>query len=110
MLVVFFVIQFSIYLLGLSQLRHIRGQMVDDGTRLKLLDNEESMFDAPLYLGIAGSVLALVMRLTGFDDISLIASYSSTLFGILFCFILKVMHVRPYRQQLILDSAEAQQP
>jgi hypothetical protein len=32
------------------------------------------------------------------------ASYSSTLFGILFCFVLKVLHVRPYRQQLILQA------
>ncbi|MGE3310290.1 MAG: hypothetical protein AB7O66_10005 [Limisphaerales bacterium] len=106
MLVLFFVTQFAIYLIGLSRLRHIRGQGVKDRVKLKLLDNEESMFDAPLYLGIAGSVLALVLRLTGFGDVSLMASYSSTLFGILFCFMLKVMHVRPYRQQLILESSE----
>lgn len=106
MLVLFFVTQFAIYLIGLSRLRHIRGQGVSGGVKLRLLDNEESMFDAPLYLGIAGSVLALVLRLTGFGDVSLMASYSSTLFGILFCFVLKVMHVRPYRQQLILESSE----
>lgn len=109
MLVVFFVIQFCIYVVGLSRLRHVRGQMVDDGIKLRLLDNEESMFDAPLYLGIGGSVLALVLRLTGFDEVSLMASYSSTLFGILFCFLLKVVHVRPYRQQLILESAAREQ-
>ncbi|MBL9127509.1 MAG: hypothetical protein JNL97_07680 [Verrucomicrobiales bacterium] len=106
MLVLFFVIQFAIYLIGLSRLRHIRGQGVDGGVKLKLLDNEESMFDAPLYVGIAGSVLALVLRISNFGDVSLMASYSSTLFGILFCFILKVMHVRPYRQQLILEASE----
>jgi hypothetical protein len=109
MLVVFFVIQFFIYVLGLSRLRHIRGQVVEDSVKLRLIDNEESMFDAPLYLGIGGSVLALVLRLTGFDDVSLMASYSSTLFGILFCFLLKVVHVRPYRQQLILESASREQ-
>jgi len=107
MLVLFFVLQLAIYLIGLSRLRHIRGQGVHGGVKLKLLDNEESMFDAPLYLGIAGSVLALVLRLTGFGDVSLMASYSSTLFGILFCFVLKVMHVRPYRQQLILEASES---
>jgi hypothetical protein len=95
--------------LGLSRLRHIRGQVVEDSVKLRLIDNEESMFDAPLYLGIGGSVLALVLRLTGFDDVSLMASYSSTLFGILFCFLLKVVHVRPYRQQLILESASREQ-
>lgn len=109
MLVVFFAIQFAIYLVGLGRLRHIRGRPVEDGIKLRLLDNEESVFDAPLYLGIAGSVLALVLRLTGFDDVSLMASYSSTLFGILFCFLLKVIHVRPYRQQLILESASREQ-
>ena len=110
MLVVFFAIQFCIYLIGLSRLRYIRMQAVEDAIKLRLLDNEEPMFDAPLYIGIAGSVLALVLRLTGFDDVSLMASYSSTLFGILFCFMLKVMHVRPYRQHLILDSAVRLQP
>lgn len=110
MLIAFFAIQFVIYLIGLARLRSIRTQMVESSTKLRLLDNEESMFDAPLYLGIAGSVLALVMRLTNFGDVSLMASYSSTLFGILFCFILKVMHVRPYRQQLILESTEDPRP
>lgn len=110
MLVVFFAIQFCIYLIGLSRLRYIRMQLVEEAVKLRLLDNEEPMFDAPLYIGIAGSVLALVLRLTGFDEVSLMASYSSTLFGILFCFLLKVMHVRPYRQQLILDSAARLQP
>jgi len=105
MLVAFFVIQGAIYLIGLARLKNIRNQLVESGVKLRLLDNEEAMFDAPLYMGIAGSVLALVMRLTGFEGISLMASYSSTLFGILFCFILKVMHVRPYRQRLILESA-----
>ena len=96
----------AIYMLGLGRLRYIRAQMVDGPVKLRLLDNEEPMFDAPLYVGIGGSVLALVMRLTGFDEVSLMASYSSTLFGILFCFVLKVMHVRPYRQRLILESVE----
>lgn len=110
MLVAFLVIQFAVYLVGLSRLRHIRGQMVQGGVKLQLLDNEESMFDAPLYIGIGGSVFALVLRLTGFDDVSLMASYSSTLFGILFCFVLKVMHVRPYRQRLILEAAGKDAP
>ena len=106
MLVAFFVIQLSIYLIGLARLRGVRNQDADPQLKLRLIDNEEALFDAPLYMGIAGSVLALVLRLTGFEGISLMASYSSTLFGILFRFILKVMHVRPYRQQLILESAE----
>ena len=105
MLIAFFVIQCALYAMGLGRVRHIRDQPVEDSVKLKLLDNEESMFDAPLYLGIAGSVLALVLRLTGFEGVSLMASYSSTLFGILFCFLLKVVHVRPYRQRLILDSS-----
>lgn len=105
MLVAFFVIQVSIYLIGLARLRHLRGRLVDAGVKLRLLDNEETLFDAPLYMGIAGSVLALVLRLTGYEGVSLMASYSSTLFGILFCFVLKVMHVRPFRQRLILESS-----
>ena len=106
MLVAFCVIQLPIYRAGVARLRHLRDRLVDSEVKLKLIDNEEALFDAPLYMGIAGSVLALVLRLTGFEGVSLMASYSSTLFGILFCFILKVMHVRPYRQRLILEIAE----
>lgn len=107
MLLAFFVIQLAVYLIGLSRVRQIRNQRVEGSVKMKLLDNEESMFDAPLYIGIGGSVLALVLRLTGYDEISLMASYSSTLFGILFCFLLKVVHVRPYKQRLILEAAHA---
>lgn len=110
MLVAFFAIQLAVYFVALGRLRHIRSRLEEGETKLRLLDNEEAMFDAPLYIGIGGSVLALVMRLTGMDEISLMASYSSTLFGILFCFVLKVMHVRPYRQQLILESMERKDP
>jgi hypothetical protein len=105
MLAAFFVLQLALYLIGLGRLRQIRGQLVDGSVKLKLLDNEEAMFDAPLYLGIGGSVLGLLMRIMQFDEVSLMASYSSTLFGILVCFVLKVIHVRPYRQRLILETA-----
>jgi hypothetical protein len=34
----------------------------------------------------------------------LMSAYASTLFGILFVAILKILHVRPYKRRLILET------
>jgi O-antigen/teichoic acid export membrane protein len=84
----------------------IRRQFVSSELKLRLLDNEEHMFDAGLYVGLGGTVLSLVILALGVVKPGLMAAYSSTLFGILFVAILKICHVRPYRRQLILETGD----
>jgi hypothetical protein len=40
----------------------------------------------------------------GLVEASLMAAYASTLFGILFVALLKVLHLRPYRRKLIMAA------
>ncbi len=103
-LIAFLVIQAVIYVICLLRLAEIRKQRISSDLKLRLLDNEEAMFDAGLYVGLGGTVLSLVFLALGVVKPSLMAAYSSTLFGILFVAILKIGHVRPFRRRLILET------
>jgi hypothetical protein len=103
-LAIFALIQLSIYALCLIKLNEIRKHDARSRLKLKLLDNEENMFDSGLYFGLGGTVLSLVMLALGIVKPGLMAAYASTLFGIIFVAVLKIFHVRPYRKELILKS------
>ena len=103
-LAIFALIQLSIYALCLIKLNEIRKHDARSRLKLKLLDNEENMFDSGLYFGVGGTVLSLVMLALGIVKPGLMAAYASTLFGIIFVAVLKIFHVRPYRRELILKS------
>ncbi len=105
-LCVFLLVQGVLYAINLLKVAEIRRQFVSSELKLRLLDNEEHMFDAGLYVGLGGTVLSLVILALGVVKPGLMAAYSSTLFGILFVAILKICHVRPYRRQLILETGD----
>lgn len=100
----FLVIQGIIYIVCLLRLAEIRKQPISSDLKLKLIDNEETLFDCGLYVGLGGTVVSLVFLVLGVVKPSLMAAYSSTLFGILFVAILKIGHVRPFRRRLILET------
>lgn len=102
-LIGFLVIQGIIYVVCLLRLAEIRKQPISSDLKLKLIDNEESLFDSGLYVGLGGTVVSLVFLALGIVKPSLMAAYSSTMFGILFVAILKIGHVRPLRRRLILE-------
>ena len=102
-LVVFFLLQAFIYVWCLSRLAHIRREPTNPHLKLRLLENEDHLFDAGLYVGFVGSVVTLILISLGVGKISLMA-YASTAFGIIFCSVLKIFHVRPLRRKLILES------
>jgi hypothetical protein len=102
-LVVFFVIQAIIYIWCLTKLAEIRRHPVPPHMKLKLLENEDQLFDAGLYVGFVGSVISLILMSIGVGKISMMA-YASTSFGIIFVSVLKIFHVRPLRRRLILES------
>jgi hypothetical protein len=102
-LVLFFVIQATIYIACLLKLAEIRRQPLGARMKLKLLENEDLLFDAGLYVGFVGSVLALILMSIGVGKVSMMA-YASTSFGIIFVSVLKIFHVRPLRRQLIMES------
>lgn len=103
-LALFFVLQLVIYCFCLIKLKEIARQNLDPSMKLRLLDNEENLFDFGLYVGLGGTVLSLILVAVGIVEASLMAAYASTLFGILFVALLKVLHLRPYRRKLILET------
>ncbi len=103
-LVLFFIIQLVIYSFCLIKLREVAKQKLSPELKLKLLENEENLFDFGLYVGLGGTVLSLILVAVGIVEASLMAAYASTLFGILFTAMLKVLNLRPYRRQLIMEA------
>ena len=108
-LLIFFVLQALIYLACLVKLAEIRRQQIPPRMKLKLLENEDHLFDAGLYLGFVGTIISLIVASLGMVKFSLMAAYSSTSFGIIFVVIFKIFHLRPARRKLLLE-AEAQNP
>ncbi|HSY20224.1 MAG TPA: hypothetical protein VK815_17900 [Candidatus Acidoferrales bacterium] len=106
-LLVFFVLQALIYISCLVKLAEIRRQNVPARMKLKLLENEDHLFDAGLYLGFVGTIISLIVASMGLIKFSLMAAYSSTSFGIIFVVIFKIFHLRPARRKLLME-AEAQ--
>jgi len=102
-LVLFLVIQVVIYIFCRRRLAEIRRQPMPGKLKLKVLDNEENLFDAGLYCGFVGTVISLVCISLGIIKPSLMAAYSSTSFGIIFVSVLKIFYLRPYRRQLIVE-------
>ncbi|HMC29068.1 MAG TPA: hypothetical protein VKM56_14860, partial [Verrucomicrobiae bacterium] len=103
-LLLFFVLQALIYTACLVKLAEIRRQRVPTRMKLRLLENEEHLFDAGLYLGFAGTIISLILVSLGLIKPSLMAAYSSTSFGIIFVSIFKIFHLRPLRRKLLLES------
>ncbi|ADE53928.1 hypothetical protein [Coraliomargarita akajimensis] len=105
-LALFFIVQLVIYCFCLIKLREIGKQNLSPAMKLRLLENEENLFDFGLYVGLGGTVLSLILVAVGVVEASLMAAYASTLFGILFTAILKVLNLRPYRRKLIIEAGE----
>jgi hypothetical protein len=109
-MLLFFVLQALLYVASLVKLAEIRRQQVSSHMKLKLLDNEDHLFDAGLYLGFLGTIISLILVSLGlFKQPSLMAAYSSTSFGILFVVLFKVVHLRRVRRHLLL-KAEIESP
>jgi hypothetical protein len=102
-LLVFFVLQGLIYTACLVKLAEIRRQNINPRLKLKLLENEDHLFDAGLYLGFVGTIVSLILVSMGIIEFSLMAAYSSTSFGIVFVSIFKIFHLRSARRMLILE-------
>jgi hypothetical protein len=103
-LCIFFVLQALLYCACLVKLAEIRRQNIVPRVKLRLLENEEHLFDAGLYLGFGGTIVCLILASLSLTQFSLMAAYSCTAFGILFVSIFKIFQLRPLRRQLLLKA------
>lgn len=100
----FAALQVAMYFACLLKIREIARSSFPPLVKLRLMENEENLFDGGLYVGIGGTATALVLQVLGVIEPNLLAAYSSNLFGITCVALVKIRSVRPYKRQLILDS------
>lgn len=103
-IVIFAALQIMVYLLCLRKIREIAQRNVPPLVKLRLMENEENLFDLGLYVGIGGTAAAMVLITLGIAQANLIAAFSSNLFGITCVALVKILHVRPFKRQLILEG------
>ena len=99
-------LQIGMYFICLLKISDVDRQPLGAPGKLRLIENEENLFDGGLYLGIAGTATALVLQVLHLIDANLLAAYSSNLFGIVCVALVKIRHVRPYKRKLILESLQ----
>ncbi|MEO6568238.1 MAG: hypothetical protein ABIO94_05700 [Opitutaceae bacterium] len=100
----FAALQIAMYFICLQKIREVARQEVPPLVKLRLMENEDNLFDGGLYIGIAGTATALVLQVLRVLPGDLLAAYSSNLFGITCVALVKIRHVRPYKRELIMDS------
>ncbi len=88
----------------LRKIREIEGQDAPPLLKLRLMENEENLFDSGLYVGMMGTAAALVLQVLGVIEPNLLAAYSSNLFGIICVALVKIRHVRGFKRRLILEG------
>jgi hypothetical protein len=106
-IVFFFLVQALVFFICRLKLKDIEARKVSPAVKLRLAENEENLFDSGLYVGIAGTCISLVLQVIGVIQANLLAAYSSNLFGILCVAFIKIRHVRPFKQKLILELTES---
>jgi hypothetical protein len=106
-LLLFFVLQALIYVVCLVKLAEVRRLKLPARLKLRLLENEEHLFDAGLYLGFAGTIISLILVSLGVIKPSLMAAYSSTSFGIIFVSVFKIFNLRPLKRRLLMEAENA---
>jgi hypothetical protein len=97
-------LQVAMYFICLVKIREVSRQSVPPLVKLKLMENEENLFDGGLYVGIAGTATALVLQVLHVIQPNLLAAYASNLFGIICVALVKIRHVRDFKRQLILEA------
>jgi hypothetical protein len=101
----FFVLQGLLYISSIVKLAEIRRQRVNSRVKLRLLENEDHLFDAGLYLGFLGTIVAFILSsISAKHTFDLMVAYSSTSFGILFVSVFKIFNLRPVRRRLVLEA------
>ncbi|MFM1851723.1 MAG: hypothetical protein RIS54_1407 [Verrucomicrobiota bacterium] len=104
---IFALLQVAIYLICLRKLAEIQREELPPLLKLRLVENEDNLFDSGLYIGMMGTAAALVLQVIGVIDHNLLAAYASNLFGLVCVALIKIRHVRGFKRRLILEAQSA---
>ena len=104
-ILIFAAIQVFVYLLCVAKINDIKNGNGDPRLKLRLLENEDNLFDMGLYIGIAGTALMLaIMVMIKNSGLTVSVAYASNIFGILCVAVVKIFHVRQAREGLLLEA------
>jgi len=104
---VFALLQVAIYFVCLRKIAEIRAQALAPLLKLRLVENEDNLFDSGLYVGMMGTAAALVLQVLGVIDHNLLAAYASNLLGLVCVALVKIRHVRGFKNALIIEAETA---
>lgn len=99
------VLQMIAFWVGYNVVSGIKNTDEPAAQKLRNLDNAEIFFDVPLYFGLFGTVSAFLV-MTFSPQSSRLIAYSSTLIGIIFSLLLRLILQYPLRSQLLKLDAE----
>ncbi len=94
------VIQLLALFVAVAVLGSIRKSPAAPAVKLAKLANADIFLDLPLYIGLFGSVSSFMVMSFSSSSGQLIA-YSSTLIGIIFCTVMRIVLMYPLRSRLI---------
>lgn len=100
---IFAALQVGVYFICLRKLDQIQREPLSPLLKLRLVENEDNLFDSGLYLGMMGTAAALVLQVLGVIEHNLLAAYASNLFGLVCVALVKIRHVRGFKRRLILE-------
>ncbi|MCQ2380210.1 MAG: hypothetical protein MJ025_04735 [Victivallaceae bacterium] len=98
------VLQCAAFALGYAVVGAIRRSDEPASLKLVRLETSEIFFDVPLYVGLFGTVSAFLV-MTFSPQSSRLIAYSSTLIGIIFSLVLRIILQYPLRQRLEGEKA-----
>ena len=105
-IVLFAALQVGVYTICIMKIREIEMSTASPHLKMRLMENEENLFDSGLYVGIAGTATALVLQVLQVIEANLLAAYASNLFGIVTVAFVKIHHVRNAKRRLIVECQE----
>jgi len=106
MIALFAIIQVWVYLKCISTMDEISSGPTSPEQKLRLLENEDNLFDLGLYIGIAGTALGLGLIMLGVFT-KPYAAYVSNIMGIACVALVKIKHLRNTRQELLEEANQA---
>ncbi|MBQ8754320.1 MAG: hypothetical protein IJZ19_04770 [Lentisphaeria bacterium] len=99
--------QFFAFALAWMVTANIKNSAESFKLRLQKLENADIFFDVPLYVGLFGTVSAFLVMTFSPQNSRLIA-YSSTLIGIIFSLILRLILLYPLRRELLAGNENSE--
>ena len=106
MIAFFAIIQVLVYLKCTSKMDDILLSQTSAEQKLRLLENEDNLFDLGLYIGIGGTALGLGLIMVGWLTTPY-AAYASNIMGIVCVAYVKIVNLRSRRQELLEEANQA---